>query len=335
MTRKRLGEILLERGVIDVDQLNVALAHHRQWGKRLGVSLVEKNFVSEGTITRVLSEVMQIPMVDLAKVVIEPEAVRLLKSSTCEEFDIFPIATREHKGRRTLLLAMVDPLNVAAIDEVAFTTDMTVRPAIAQISSLRAAVDRYYHNQRNEIPPLDLGGKKKPAAPRPRQTVARTPAPEDGGQMTIIRAGVESVVDTTGEMKVVDLTSIADGEPIQDELPARTPLPFQPPPGYNPYAPEPSMPNAAPPPTAPQASPQYPIDAFQGQPTGAYVMAVPNPAATTAPPPVAAPRPPVANIAGVEMKDVEALERNFWALMRVLAKKGIITREEFLAELQD
>lgn len=331
MTRKRLGEILLERGVIDVDQLNVALAHHRQWGKRLGVSLVEKNFVSEGTITRVLSEVMQIPMVDLAKVVIENEAVRLLKASTCEEFDIFPIATRQHKGRKTLLLAMVDPLNVAAIDEVAFTTDMTVRPAIAQISSLRAAIDRYYHNQRNEIPPLDLGGKKKPAPPRPRQTVARTPAPDEGGQMTIIRGGVESVVDTTGEMKVVDLTSIADGEPIEDELPARAALPFQPPPGYNPYAPEPSLPNTASP-TAAQTG-QYPIDAFQGQPTGAYVMAVPNAKTTVQPPP--APKPGGAQIAGVEMKDVEALERNFWALMRVLAKKGIITREEFLAELND
>ena len=329
MTRKRLGEILLERGVIDVDQLNVALAHHRQWGKRLGVSIVEKNFVSEGTITRVLSEVMQIPMVDLAKVVIEPEAVRLLKATTCEEFDVFPIATREHKGRRTLLLAMVDPLNVAAIDEVAFTTDMTVRPAIAQISSLRAAIDRYYHHQRNEILPLDLGGKPKAPTPRPRQTISRTPAPEEG-QMTIIRAGIESVVDTTGEMKVVDLTSIADGEPIEEELPARTALPFAPPPGYNPYAAEPSLPN----PAAAPHNPQYPIDAFQGQPTGAYVMAVPRKAAPN-PPPAAAARPPVAHLAGTEMKDVEALERNFWALMRVLAKKGIITREEFLAELQD
>lgn len=333
MTRKRLGEILLERGVIDVDQLNVALAHHRQWGKRLGVSIVEKNFVSEGTITRVLSEVMQIPMVDLAKVVIENEAVRLLKATTCEEFDVFPIATRQHKGRKTLLLAMVDPLNVAAIDEVAFTTDMTVRPAIAQISSLRAAIDRYYHNQRNEIPPLDLGGKKKPAPPRPRQTVARTPAPEEeGGQMTIIRAGVESVVNTTGEMNVVDLTSIADGEPIEDELPARSALPFQPPPGYNPYAPEPSLPQVA----APQnQGERYPIDAFQGQPTGAYVMAVPNAKTTAGAAPPSPPKPGAANIAGVEMKDVEALERNYWALMRVLAKKGIITREEFLAELND
>jgi len=318
--KKRLGEILLERGVIDVDQLNSALAHHRQWGKRLGVALVEKGMVAEGTITRVLSEVMQIPMVDLAKVIIEPQAIATLKAAMCDKFDVFPIAVKSVNGRNNLLLAMVDPLNVAAVDEVSFLTNMTVRPAIAQISSLRAAIDRYYHKQNKEIPPLSFEKVKQQAAPG---------EPESGSEMTIIRGGEVRVVDSTGEVSVRDLTG--HQPPPQpapspnQEVPTGPPV-YAPPPGFDPYG-NPTAPGHGP------AQSHYPQAAFQNQPTGAYMMAMPQTSPGFAVPPNTAVQEAVAQERAVVDGQMESLEKNFWALMRVLAKKGLITKEEFLAEL--
>ena len=90
--KKRLGEILLERGLIDVDQLNSALAHQRQWGMRLGTALVAKGFIAEGMLTRVLSESLGIPMVDLARVVVDQHALQIVPRRLAEQYDVFPIA---------------------------------------------------------------------------------------------------------------------------------------------------------------------------------------------------------------------------------------------------
>lgn len=321
MAKKRLGEILLERGLIDVDQLNSALAYHRQWGHRLGASMVAKGFIREGTLTRVLSEALQIPMVDLAKVIPDDKALALIKPTHAEEHEIFPIAVKEHKGRKTLLLAMADPLNVAAVDEVAFTTDMTVRPAIAQITSLRAAIRRYYHREQIHIPPLDFGP--------PRKGVGGSSLPPDEvDRMTITVGGSEREVvidDESGD--VIDLTKEVEaaeqstGSGMVQITNASTP-PTAGTGTADPFA----M-------VASSATHTY----YQGQPTGAYMMAVP--AATPPPMQSAPPQNPRLSLsvdappgAPIETPH-EALEKKFWALMRILARKGLLTREEFIEEL--
>src|SRR5512137_1719526 len=120
MTRKKLGEMLLERGIIDADQLNSALAYQRQWGHRLGVALVAKGFITEGMLAKVLGDVMSLPVVDLSKITIEQDALRLVSSMTCENNDLIPIKLEEARGSRTLTVAMADPLNLATIDEIEF-----------------------------------------------------------------------------------------------------------------------------------------------------------------------------------------------------------------------
>jgi len=318
MAKKRLGEILLERGLIDMDQLNSALAYHRQWGHRLGASMVAKGFIREGTLTRVLSEALQIPMVDLAKVVPDDKALQLLKPTMAEEQEIFPIAVKEHKGRKTLLLAMADPLNVAAVDEVAFTTDMTVRPAIAQISSLRAAIRRYYHRDHIAIPPLDFG-------PPRRGGTQPTGEPD---KMTITVGGSEREVIVDQEnADVIDLTKEVEAAMVNQ--------------GSGMVQITPVLPPHVPPPVAGSVNDPFAMvsssathNYYQGQPTGAYMIAVP-----TAPPPTPLGQNPRLSLsvdappsAPVETPH-EALEKRFWALMRILAKKGLLTREEFLDEL--
>lgn len=326
MARKRLGEILLERGLIDVNQLKSALAYQRQWGVRLGAALVAKGFIAEGTLTRALAESLQIPMVDLAKVEVEPAVLRLLRASTCEHYDVFPIGVKTHGGRKTLLLAMADPLNVAAIDEIAFITDMTVRPAIAQLSSVDAAIKRYYHHQPVQIPGLSFDKPKTGDLLPEEETETMTIISRGGEEERVVGPGGASpVMELTDEvtdrhalaelemalarrrMEQAQAAGQAPGAPLQD------PFTGQPTGAHEAYAPQPT-------------------GAFQAQPTSAY-MVMPH----AAQPPVATPQPVPTDVlerVRVSKSDaLEALEKKFWALMRVLAKRGLVTRDEFLEEL--
>jgi hypothetical protein len=292
--KKRLGEILLERGLIDVDQLNSALAHQRQWGMRLGTALVAKGFIAEGVLTRVLSESLGIPMVDLARVVADQRALQIVPRRLAEQYDVFPIALREQpNGRRMLLLAMADPLNATAIDEIGFTTDTIVKPAIAQISSLEQAIRRHYYGQRIDVAPLTMqrGG--------PAGQAAQVKS-EEG--MTILTGhGEERVVG--GQRKPVEEPVIQLTDEVTDPQRAESPQP-----AYN---------------------AQLPAE-YSGQTTGVFSM----------PPPSMEGEPVqsqdiLQSIARpADLQDLEALEKKFWALMRVLARRGLVTKEEFLAELR-
>ena len=306
MLKKRLGEILMERDLIDADQLNAALSHQRQWGMRLGTALVAKGFVAEGTLTRVLSESLGFPMVDLAKVVVDPKALALVTRRTCEQHDVLPLAVKEQgKGRKVLLLAMADPLNAAVIDEIGFTTDSVVKPAIAQISSLEQAIRRYYYGQRVDIAPLNFDARSRPNgflndADEPMTITGR------GGVGDRVVVGRETV-------------SGAGVEPMVVELREEAPLPAS--------ALEPVLDPFA-----------LPVD-YLGQRTGVFAMP-----GVGAPPVVratlTAEGAPIydADILSIskaaDSEQIEALEKKFWALMRVLARRGLVTKEEFLAELR-
>ena len=303
MQKKRLGEILLEHGLIDVDQLNAGLSHQRQWGMRLGTALVAKGFVAEGTLTRVLSESLGFPMVDLSKVVVDPKALALVPRRTCEAHDVLPLAIKDPgKGRKVLLLAMADPLNVAVVDEISFTTDSVVKPAIAQISSLEQAIRRYYHGQRVDIAPLNFEAKK------PRDAFLR----DVNEPMTITgRRGDHVVVGR--QLSGVDsaIVELKDEEALPP--PAMTPVDR----GSDPAA--------------------LPVD-YLGQRTGVFKMpgspdAVVRGMRTAEGAPIYD-----ADILSIskaaDSEQIEALEKKFWALMRVMARRGLVTKEEFLAELK-
>lgn len=290
--KKRLGEILLERALIDVDQLNSALAHQRQWGMRLGTALVAKGFIAEGMLTRVLAESLGIPMVDLARIAVDPKALQLVPRRIAEQYDVFPISLREQgKGRRMLLLAMADPLNATAIDEIGFTTDTIVKPAIAQISSLEQAIRRYYYGEHLEVAPLAMR-KKGPAGFQ-----------DDSADMTILTGhGEERVISSRGDQPVLHLTDEVTGSGARQEQHQQR-APYE------------------------QAQP-LPAD-YAGLSTGVFQM----PTASTEGAPIA--QTDIVSVTRpADLEDLEALEKKFWALMRILARRGLVTKEEFLAELR-
>ena len=145
MGRRRLGEVLLARGAISKAQLEDALAYARRTRQRLGGALVQKGHLSEEALVHALSESLGLAAVDLERVFVDWNAVQLLRSGVREAYGLFPYAIETLQGRRQLLVAMVDPLNLSAVEEVEFTTGLPVSARLAPLASVHAAILRHYH----------------------------------------------------------------------------------------------------------------------------------------------------------------------------------------------
>jgi Type II secretion system (T2SS), protein E, N-terminal domain len=154
MARKRLGEVLLARGAITKAQLEDALAYARRTRQRLGGALVQKGHLSEEALVHALSESLGLAAVDLERTFVDWNAVQLLSSGVCEAYGLFPYAIEAMQGRRQLLVAMVDPLNLSAVEEVEFTTGFPVSARLAPLAAVHAAILRHYHqvNVPEEVP---------------------------------------------------------------------------------------------------------------------------------------------------------------------------------------
>ena len=138
--RKRLGELLVESGKINQEQLEQALLIHKRTGDRLGQVLVDLGYITETGLLRVLEHNLGIPLIDLSTVRPEKEAVRLVPMSLAERHGIIPI---RKKGNR-LMVAMVDPTNFFAIDDLRMVTQCEIEPALAVEADIQKAIDQYY-----------------------------------------------------------------------------------------------------------------------------------------------------------------------------------------------
>ncbi len=283
MPRKKLGELLIERKMIDEDQLSSALAYQRQWGHRLGAALLAKGFITEAQLCKALGDELSIPLVDLSDIEPDPKAFRLLKGPFCESHEIFPYALDESRGRRRLTCAMADPLNVAAVDEIEFTTGCKVRAVLAPLSQIHSAIRRYYLGAHTVI-------RKVPTRPERRPSRAEA-------EMVVMRpGGVEETVDT--RMHRTDPgthPSLVEDEEVvllSDEVTSRTDL------------------------------------AEMVREREARERARRRKSEST--------QEDLDFLFGVNTQDherLDKLERMFWGLVRVMAKKGHITKEEFLAAI--
>ena len=143
--KKRLGEILLEAGIINESQLQQALEYQQMWGQRLGSALVAKGFLSEEMLMRVLGSTLNMPIVDISRIRVAAEVVKIVPQKLAEKYDVVPIALESKGGgRQTLIVAMADPLNIEAVDQLKFTTGYNIRPVLSTISGIADALRKYY-----------------------------------------------------------------------------------------------------------------------------------------------------------------------------------------------
>ncbi len=149
----KLGEILVRENLISSQQLREALEYQRTNGGRLGSNLVNLGIISDDVITAVLSRQYGVPSMNLDLFQIEQETIRLISQEVALKYSVLPIS----KVGATLTLAMADPTNVFAMDDIKFMTGLNVEPVIASEASLVIAISKYY-SASNEIDIFELAG---------------------------------------------------------------------------------------------------------------------------------------------------------------------------------
>ncbi len=148
--RKRLGEILLDAGVIDGTQLQAALGHQRRWGGRLGQALIDLKMASEEQIVSTLASKLGFERVPVESVEFGPGlelALRLVPHEFAERNQLLPYAA----DPASLWVAMADPTNMGVIDELAFRTGRNVKLSIAGDREIARAIRRLYLGDRRGI----------------------------------------------------------------------------------------------------------------------------------------------------------------------------------------
>ncbi len=155
--KRRLGEILLDAGLLTEPQLLAALAEQRRWGGKLGHTLVQLGFVNEGAMAHALSHQLDLPTVDLDELEPSVPVESLLRVDLAEGYGVFPVSYDEAQG--TLVLATSDPTNTDALQELAAHSGCTVHVMVSSASAIERAIRLHYHG---EIPMG--GGESVPAA---------------------------------------------------------------------------------------------------------------------------------------------------------------------------
>jgi type IV pilus assembly protein PilB len=136
----KLGELLVRENLITSQQLRDALEFQRTNGGRLGTTLVKLGLLSDDVITAVLSRQYGVPCINIDLFHIDADVVRLISQDVALKYSVMPLS----KMGPTLTLAMADPTNVFAIDDIKFMTSLNVEPVIASETSIQIAIGKYY-----------------------------------------------------------------------------------------------------------------------------------------------------------------------------------------------
>ncbi len=138
--QKKFGEFLVKSGKIDQAQLKEGLRRQQQEGGRLGANLVKLGHLQENELTELLSRHFGVPSVDLDGVEIDEGILKIIPGDIARKYTILPVS----KAGATVTLAMIDPTNVFAMDDVKFMTGYRVEPVVAAEDQIRAAIDEHY-----------------------------------------------------------------------------------------------------------------------------------------------------------------------------------------------
>ena len=137
---EKLGEMLVRGGLVTMDQVVKALAAQKQNGGRLGSNLVMLGFVKEEQITHLLGQQFRLATVNLASVNIEPNVLKLVSAEVVQKYQVLPLS----KIGRVLTLAMTNPSDFPAIEDIKFLTGCEVQPVVASETSVSKALERFY-----------------------------------------------------------------------------------------------------------------------------------------------------------------------------------------------
>src|SRR6187399_2015414 len=136
----RLGDLLLKEKRITPEQLQEALTYQKQKGGKLGFALVSLGFTKEAEITALLSKQFGVPSIAIGQFTIDASVIKLVPAETAQKYQIIPLS----RSGATLTIAMTDPTNVFAMDDIKFMTGYNVEPVVASETEVDEALQRYY-----------------------------------------------------------------------------------------------------------------------------------------------------------------------------------------------
>jgi type IV pilus assembly protein PilB len=144
----RIGELLVREKVLSLQQLQHAQDEAKRSGKRLGVALSKLGYVQDQELTQFVARQYSLPAVNLGEIEIDPAVLKLIPREIAEKHQVIPI---KRQGS-TLIVAMADPSNIYAIDELKFLTQYNIDPVVASDTAIEGAMSRYY----DKGPDLDM-----------------------------------------------------------------------------------------------------------------------------------------------------------------------------------
>ena len=204
----KLGDLLLKAKLITQDQLDAALKSQRDEGGKLGEALVRVKAVTETQITETLSQQFGVPSIDLDSFEIDANVIKIVPAEVARKYVVLPV----NKTGATLTIAMGDPTNVFAMDDIKFMTGYNVEPVVASEASLRKAIEKHYGTPRSVV----LKEKAKPS-------VAFQPG--SGNLDDVMQTSALTADDMAGvglgEMNMDEITGLDEGADVdvlkQDE----------------------------------------------------------------------------------------------------------------------
>ena len=149
----RLGELLVRENLISLQQLQKAQEESRKSGGRIGSLLVKQGSIAESDLTGFLSKQYGVPSIDLKDFEIDPEVLKLVPKATAEKHLVVPV----NRTGASLVVAMSDPSNIFAIDDIKFLTGYNIDVVVASEQAIREALDRLYAEKGPDLDEVMMG----------------------------------------------------------------------------------------------------------------------------------------------------------------------------------
>ncbi len=217
----RIGELLLKEKRITPEQLQQALNHQKASGGKLGYNLVAMGFVKDEEITSLLSKQYGVPSINLRQFEIDSAVVKLIPAETAQKYQIIPLS----RSGATLTIAMTDPTNVFAMDDIKFMTGYNVEPVVASEAAVIEAIQKYYPTS-SIVPPKGGRGLATPVLQSGPSTLElatkgleEMQALEDSGDVEVLEElqeiSAEALMKQGEEAPVVRLVNVVLMSAIQ------------------------------------------------------------------------------------------------------------------------
>jgi len=143
----KLGDLLIKAKLVSQDQVDAALKNQREEGGKFGEALVRIGACTEADITETLSQQFGVPSIDLSHFEIDPNIIKIVPGEVARKYGVLPV----NKTGATLTIAMGDPTNVFAMDDIKFMTGYNVEPVVASEIALRKAIEKHYGTPRSVV----------------------------------------------------------------------------------------------------------------------------------------------------------------------------------------